>query len=47
VTKFLHGEIKTSDAAVAELDKALNPQVSEQVSDKTDWRLSHERGEAP
>jgi glucose/mannose transport system substrate-binding protein len=24
VTKFLHGEIKTSDAAVAELDKALN-----------------------
>ena len=24
VTKFFHGEIKTSDAAVAELDKALN-----------------------
>ena len=24
VTKFFHGEIKSSDAAVAELDKALN-----------------------
>jgi glucose/mannose transport system substrate-binding protein len=24
VTKFFHGEIKTSDSAVTELDKALN-----------------------
>jgi hypothetical protein len=24
VTKFFHGEIKTSDQAVAELDKAIN-----------------------
>jgi glucose/mannose transport system substrate-binding protein len=24
VTKFFHGEIKSSDAAVTELDKALN-----------------------
>ena len=42
VTKFFHGEIKTSDAAVAELDKALERGEVKQAT-----LLRRGRGRAP